>query len=73
MNKRQIRGILLDLATPIIVLLLVAILTFIQQMGYQSREEGGFEDTFISQDAWEALQEDRESRQSACKRKVLLL
>ncbi len=73
MNKRQIRGILLDLTTPVVVLLLVAILAFIQQMGYQSHEEGGFEDTFISQDAWEALQEDRESKRSTCKRKALLL
>ena len=73
MDNRQIRGILFDLLTPVAVLLVFAILAFAQQMGYQSRESDGFEDTFISQDDWEALQQEAGAKQWASDRKALLL
>ena len=57
MSKHKARKILWDLAVPVAVLLMLAVLLFVQQRGYQSDGAGEIEDLFIDQDRWEALQE----------------
>ncbi len=57
MTGRSAKRILSALAAPVLILLSLAILLFLQQRGYQSRGSGGIEETFIDQDRWEAIAE----------------
>ena len=62
MNRQHsARGLLRDLAVPVLVLVAIGALLFVQQSGYRGSGASGFDETFIDQDRWEALAEEYRS------------
>lgn len=72
-KQRVTKGLLQDLSVPILVLIFIGVLLFIQQQGYQGIGASGIRESFMDQDLWEAHSEEYAEKHWSSGRKALLV